>query len=113
MNRVWLTGSLQRDPEPNVLNSGDNVCRLHLLVRRNRADFDMHIINAFGPLARACDRLTKGSRIAVEGALRSKEYTKQDGIRIRFVEVKAYKIEFLDEDVDEDFNDSDVYEVSI
>jgi single-strand DNA-binding protein len=104
INRVVLTGNLTKDPELKPLPSGDSVCQLRLAVnsrRRNQAGewedqpnyFD---VTVFGAQGANCERyLAKGRPVAVDGRLRWREFTRQDGSKGQAVDVLADTVQFL------------------
>jgi len=105
LNRVVLSGNLTRDPELRTFPSGGNVCALRLAVntrRKNSATGDWEDqanyfdISVFGGQADACERyLSKGRPVAVDGRLRWREFTRQDGSRGQAVDVVAENVQFL------------------
>jgi single-strand DNA-binding protein len=104
INRVVLSGNLTKDPELRPLPSGDSVCQLRLAVnsrRRNQAGewqdqpnyFD---VTVFGAQGATCERyLAKGRPVAVDGRLRWREFTRQDGSKGQAVDVLADTVQFL------------------
>jgi single-strand DNA-binding protein len=106
INRVVLTGNLTRDPEVRQFTGG-GVCALRLAVngRRKNAQtgewedqanyFD---ISVFGAQGENCARyLTKGRAVAIDGRLRRREFTRQDGSKGQAVDVVAETVQFLGE----------------
>ena len=89
INKVLLIGHLGADPEVRALPSGDSVANLSLATSETwtdkpsgetRARTDWHRIAIFGRLAEiAAQSLHSGSRVYVEGKLRTRQYQAQDG----------------------------------
>ena len=93
INRAVLTGNLTKDPELREFPAGGGVCSLRLAVNGRRKNpqtgewedqpgyFD---ISVFGAQGQNCARyLTKGRAVAIDGRLRWREFTRQDGSKDR------------------------------
>jgi single stranded DNA-binding protein len=96
-NKVILTGHLGADPELKHLPSGDAVANIRLATSERYRDktsgetqeaTEWHRLVFFRRLAEIVDEyLVKGSRIYVEGKLRTRKWTASDGqdrLRRRF-----------------------------
>lgn len=105
MNKVILLGRLGADPEVRYTLEGKPVT--HLRVATNevivRADgereviTDWHRVIAFGKLAENCGMyLNKGSRVLIEGKLKTRSFEDKQGVKRTVVEVWAEEISFLD-----------------
>jgi single-strand DNA-binding protein len=105
INRVILTGNLTRDPELREFSGGGGVCSLRLAVNGRRKNpstgewedqanfFD---ISVFGAPGENCARyLAKGRPVAVDGRLRWREFTRQDGSKGQAVDIVADTVQFL------------------
>ncbi|ADC64104.1 single-stranded DNA-binding protein [Allochromatium vinosum] len=89
INKVILIGNLGADPEVRYLPSGDPVANLRLATSESWKDrntgetqerTEWHSVVIFGKLAEiARTYLHKGSRIYVEGKLRTRKWQTQDG----------------------------------
>ena len=89
INKVILIGNLGADPEVRYLPSGDPVANLRLATSESWKDretgetkerTEWHSVVIFGKLAEiAKTYLHKGSRIYVEGKLRTRKWQTQDG----------------------------------
>jgi single-stranded DNA-binding protein len=101
MNNVLLTGCLAHTPDLRE-SEGLTVAQLVLrnrteyrdrqgLCRDQDAGFD---ITAYGDVARSCQTLKTGNRIAVQGWLRSSE-VEQDGRHFQRFDVVATSIELI------------------
>jgi single-strand DNA-binding protein len=105
INRVVLVGNLTRDPETRQLPSGTSVCTLRIAVNdrikdRSTGDWTDYTnyfdVDVFGGQADSCSRyLAKGRQIAVEGRLRWREWTSQDGQKRSAVSVAADNVQFI------------------
>jgi len=102
-NRVILTGRLTRDPELRYSGGGKAVVQFGLAVNARRQNagtqteetsfFDIVV---FGKQAETCKQyLTKGRSVLVEGRLRQRSWTSEDGQKHRKVEVIANLVHFL------------------
>lgn len=104
INRVMITGNLTRDPELRQAGS-THVLGLRMAVndrRKNQStgeweDVANYVdVNIFGARAEALNRfLRKGSKVAVEGRLRWREWESPGGEKRQKLEVVADEVEFL------------------
>ena len=90
VNKVILIGNLGADPEVRAMPSGDLAANLRLATSESWKDKDTgepqertewHRVVLFGKLAEIAQQyLQKGSKIYIEGQLRTRKYQGQDGI---------------------------------
>jgi single-strand DNA-binding protein len=96
VNVVTLVGNLATDVELREVGGDARVATFTLAVDRptgDRADFVR--VAVWNRLAESCrDHLAKGSRVALDGRLRSRSWD-EDGKRRTAVEVVANHVEFL------------------
>ncbi|HTQ05685.1 MAG TPA: single-stranded DNA-binding protein [Polyangiaceae bacterium] len=101
LNRVMLLGNLGADPELRMTNGGQAVLKLRLAtsetyldrnkVRQERTEW--HSVVVWGKRAEALAKiLNKGSRIFIEGGLRTSSYDDKDGNKRYKTEVVANNI---------------------
>jgi single-strand DNA-binding protein len=101
LNRVLLLGNLGADPELRVTSGGQSVLKLRLAtsetyldknrVRQERTEW--HSVVVWGKRAEALGKfLTKGSRLFVEGGLRTSSYDNKEGVKVYRTEVVAQNI---------------------
>jgi single-strand DNA-binding protein len=101
LNRVMLLGNLGADPELRMTNGGQAVLKIRLAtsetyldrnkVRQERTEW--HSVVVWGKRAEALAKfLTKGSRIFVEGGLRTSTYDDKEGNKRYRTEVVANNI---------------------
>jgi single-strand DNA-binding protein len=101
LNRVLLLGNLGADPELRMTNGGQAVLKMRLAtsesyldrnkVRQERTEW--HNVVVWGRRAEALSKfLTKGSRLFVEGGLRTSSYEDRDGNKRYRTEVVASNI---------------------
>ncbi len=102
INRVVLVGRLTRDPELRRTGTGRAVTSFSIALDRGyqsqdgqTADFIPVVVwnNAAESVAQYTH---KGSLVGVEGALRSRNYTNNQGQRVYVVEVQADRVQFLE-----------------
>lgn len=100
MNKVLLTGRLTRDPEMRALASGKHVATFSVATNeyigngREKAEF--HSVIAWNRLADICAQyLGKGSMVAVEGRLQTRQWDDEAGKRHWKTEVVAASVEML------------------
>ena len=88
LNRVMLLGNLGADPELRTTNGGQSVLKLRLAttesyldrnrVRQERTEW--HSVVIWGRRAEALSRfLSKGTKLFVEGGLRTSSYEDREG----------------------------------
>ena len=106
INRVVLTGNLTKDPELASIPDRDTaVCSLRVACngrRKNRETgqwenqpnyFD---VTVFGAQAENCAKyLKKGRPVAVDGRLRWREWTTQEGQKRQAVDIIGESVQFL------------------
>lgn len=101
LNRVMLLGNLGADPELRMTSGGQAVLKLRLATaetyldrNRNRQErTEWHSVVVWGKRAEALGKiLSKGSRLFVEGALRTSSYDDRDGNKRYKTEIVANNI---------------------
>ncbi|CCZ88974.1 single-stranded DNA-binding protein [Coprobacillus sp. CAG:605] len=102
MNKVILIGRLTRDPEMRTTPSGVATTSFSIAVQRNYAnaqgDREADFINCVAwrkqaeNIAKYC---TKGSQVAVDGRIQTRNYDAQDGTKRYVTEVIADNVSFL------------------
>ncbi|MEO6858735.1 MAG: single-stranded DNA-binding protein [Solirubrobacteraceae bacterium] len=106
INRVTITGNLTRDPELSTLpTSGTTVCSLRVACNGRRKNsesgqwedqpnyFD---VTVWGAQGENCSRyLSKGRPVAIDGRLRWREWTTQEGQKRQAVDIIAETVQFL------------------
>lgn len=101
LNRVMLLGNLGADPEYRMTSGGQSVLKLRLAtsesyldrnrVRQERTEW--HSVVVWGRRAEALSKfLTKGSRLFIEGAIRTSSYDDREGNKRYKTEVVANNI---------------------
>jgi single-stranded DNA-binding protein len=96
MNSLTLLGVLTKDPRP-VGDEERRGCRMRLAEANAHPDHPLYIdASIFGPQAEAClERLRQGSRVAVVGRLRFREWQRVDLSRRSEHWIAAERVEFL------------------
>jgi len=89
VNKVILIGNLGADPEVRYMPSGDAVANLRIATSdtwrdkqtgENRERTEWHNVAIFGKLAEIAKQyLRKGSKVYIEGKLRTRKWQAQDG----------------------------------
>lgn len=102
INKVVLTGNLVKEPEMMNLQSGKIKCSFRIAVGGFGDRTDFFPITTFGTTAENCGKyLHKGSRVALDGRLSTREYEK-DGQKRTITEIIADNVEFLSARLAED-----------
>lgn len=102
MNNVSLVGRLTRDPELRTISTGSATCSFSIAVNRQftnaNGERETDFINCV-VWGRQAENLvkycTKGSLIAVQGRIQTRNYDGQDGRRIYVTEVAVQNVSFL------------------
>jgi len=105
VNKVIIVGNLGRDPEMRSFPSGDQVANVTIATTdrwRDKTSGEMreatewHRIVFNGKLAEIAGQyLRKGSQVYVEGSLRTRKWTGQDGIEKYTTEIRADQMQML------------------
>jgi single-strand DNA-binding protein len=106
VNKVIVIGNVGQDPEVKVLNSGNAVCNLSIATSEKWKDkatgerkehTEWHRVSLFGRLAEiAGEYVRKGSKIYVEGRLRTRKWQDKDGSDRYTTEVLGDSLQLLD-----------------
>lgn len=105
VNKVFILGNVGRDPETRYMPSGDAVTNMSVATSDKYKDkqsgemkevVEWHRIAFFGKLAEVAGQyLKKGSKVHIEGRLRTREWEK-DGEKKNSTEIIAERMEMLD-----------------
>jgi len=103
MNRVIITGNLGQKPELKQAKSGLSITNLRVATNERVKDGDnwadhteWHTVVVFGKQAENCEQyLDKGSKVAVEGKIRTRQYEDRDGNQRKSTEIVADRVEFM------------------
>tara|TARA_R110002020_G_scaffold142800_1_gene315007 strand:- start:436 stop:843 length:408 start_codon:yes stop_codon:yes gene_type:complete len=103
MNKVIITGNLGQKPEVRKAASGLSICNFSVATneRVKKGDewvdhTEWHRIVVFGKQADSCAQfLDKGSKVAVEGKLRTSSYEDKDGNPRKSTEIISDRVEFM------------------
>jgi single-strand DNA-binding protein len=105
INRVIITGNLTRDPELKALpESSTSVCSLRVACNGRRKANDgqwedvpnYFDVTVWGQQGENCAKyLSKGRPVAVDGRLRWREWTTQEGQKRQAVDIIADSVQFL------------------
>jgi len=108
MNRAILLGHLGADPEARDTKAGQ-VVRFRLATNDRKKDpsgewvkvTDWHTVTCFGRLAETVARFCKkGKQVAVEGKIKTSEYTNKEGEQRKSTEIIADRVHFVGSNVD-------------
>lgn len=105
VNKVILVGSIGQDPEIKYTAKGDAVVNLSLATSESWKDkatnekkelTEWHRISIFGkPAEIAAQYIKKGSKLYVEGKIKSKKYTDKQGIERTVFEIQCDSFKML------------------
>lgn len=105
INKVILIGNVGADPEIRTLESGVKMARLRIATteriynresQESRDHTEWHSVVLWRNLADVADRFVrKGSQVYIEGRLRSREWTDQQGVKRYSIEIVADDMKML------------------
>lgn len=105
INKVILIGNVGADPEVRTIEGGAKVARVRLATSERiynrqtqeaKDHTEWHTVTLWRNLADVADRFVrKGSQIYVEGRLRSREWTDQNGVKRYGIEIVADDLKLL------------------
>lgn len=96
MNKYIGCGNLVRNPESRQTSTGKAVCNFTIAINGYNDTVDFIPVVVWGTQAENCAKyLTKGSKVAVVGELKSRSYEDKDGNKRSVLEVVASEVEFL------------------
>lgn len=103
MNKAFLIGRLTRDPELRYSSSNAAIVNFSIAIDRqytnSQGERDTDFINivAFQKQAENIKKYVgKGSLVAVDGRIQTRNYEDKDGKRVYVTEVVADRVQFLD-----------------
>ena len=106
VNKVIIVGNLGADPEVRQFNNGGNVTNISVATSEQwndkqtgepREATEWHRISLFNRLGEvAAQYLRKGSKVYIEGSLRTRKYQDQNGQDRYITEIRADNMQMLD-----------------
>ena len=98
MNKWLGIARLASEPEIRVTQDGKNtVARFRVAVDIGKDKANFFAVTAWNKTAEFCEKyLHKGTKVGIEGQLRTDEYTNRDGQKVTSVYILADKIEFCE-----------------
>ena len=106
VNKVILVGTLGRDPESKSFDNGGSICNFSIATSENWNDkstgerkevTEWHRIVLNNRLAEVAQQyLKKGSKVYIEGSLRTRKWTDKDGQERYTTEVRGDSMQMLD-----------------
>lgn len=106
VNKVILVGTLGRDPETKTFPNGGSVTQFSMATSESWTDknsgekreaTEWHRIvlnNRLGEIAQ--QHLRKGSKVYIEGSLRTRKWTDNNGVEHYATEIRGDKMQMLD-----------------
>lgn len=106
VNKVIIIGNLGADPESRQFNNGGGVTNISVATSEQwtdkqsgekRESTEWHRISLFNRLGEiAAQYLRKGSKVYIEGSLRTRKYQDQNGQDRYVTEIRAEQMQMLD-----------------
>ena len=106
VNKVIIVGNLGADPESRQFNNGSSVTNISVATSEQwtdkqsgekRESTEWHRISLFNRLGEiAAQYLRKGSKVYIEGSLRTRKYQDQSGQDRYVTEIRAEQMQMLD-----------------
>ena len=110
VNKVIIIGNLGADPEARQFNNGGNVTNISVATSEQWTDkqsgekreaTEWHRVSLFNRLGEiAAQYLRKGSKVYIEGSLRTRKYQAPDGSDRYATEIRADQMQMLDSNDD-------------
>ena len=110
VNKVIIIGNLGADPEARQFNSGGSVTNISVATSEQWTDkqsgekreaTEWHRVSLFNRLGEiAAQYLRKGSKVYIEGSLRTRKYQAPDGSDRYATEIRADQMQMLDSNDD-------------
>lgn len=106
VNRTILIGTLGRDPESKTFPNGGSVCNFSIATseawndknageRKEIVEWHRIVLNnKLGEIAQ--QYLKKGSKVYIEGSLRTRQWTDQNGVERYATEIRGDQMQMLD-----------------
>ena len=95
MNNCTLIGNLTKDPELRYTKDNTAVANFNIAINRVKDGVDYIPIKVFNKQAENCHKyLTKGSKVAIDGVVRTGSYEKEDK-KYYTMEIVANRVIFL------------------
>ena len=105
VNKVILIGNLGAKPEMKYTSSGVPMCKFSIATTERwgvddkgerREHTEWHNITAWRKLAEICGQyLDKGTKVYIEGSIRTRTYTGDDGVKKWFTDIQADQMVLL------------------
>lgn len=105
LNKVILIGNLGQDPDIRSLPSGNRVANFSVATTefwkdktgQRQSSTEWHKVVSYNEnIVKLAERLHKGSKVYVEGAIKSRKYVSSDGVERTIVEIIIDTIKLLD-----------------
>ncbi len=108
LNKAQVIGNLGADPKVSIINNGQTKVASFSVATTDRGyttqlgvqvpdKTEWHNIVCFGKLADVVDKfLKKGSKVFIEGKMRTQSYEDKSGVKRSVMEINADTIEMLD-----------------
>ena len=108
LNKAQVIGNLGADPKVSIINNGQTKVASFSVATTDRGyttqlgvqvpdKTEWHNIVCFGKLADVVDKfLKKGSKVFIEGKMRTRSYEDKTGVKRSVMEINADTIELLD-----------------
>lgn len=95
MNNVTLLGNLTKDPELRYTKENTPIASFSIAINRAKEGVDYIPIKVFNKQAENCKKyLTKGSKVAIDGVIRTSSYEKEYK-KYYTLEIVANRVIFL------------------
>jgi len=99
VNKVILVGNLGQDPEIRYTQNGTAVANFSMATTfkyKDNEETEWHKVVVWGRLAEICgEYLQKGSKVYVEGRIKTRKWEDRDGNERKTQEIVANEVKFL------------------
>lgn len=105
VNKAIIIGNLGKDPEVRYMANGDAACNFSVATTESwkdkasgekKEETEWHRVSFFGKLAEICGQyLKKGSQVYVEGSIKTRKWTDNDGQERYTTEIRGTSMTML------------------
>lgn len=97
MNSVNIIGNIGHDLEIRQTQSGKSVLNFNVAISEGKDKTTWVTVVTWEKTAESVYQFCgKGSKVGVTGSLQENKYTKKDGTEVKTLEVRAFRVDFLD-----------------
>ena len=109
LNKYLAIGNLTQNPESKTFSSGNSVCNFSVAINDGPKSVTFMDIQAWNKNGEKCQKfLKKGSRVFIEGRLKTNQWTSKTGEKRQKLFCSADVVTFLNGNTETETNNSNV-----